>query len=267
MSISVPLDVANPGQYFAACGLFELASRSSSREVLARFRSGAFEVETEETLPSLLARTCKEGLKREDSAAIQDDDEEEASDAATPLSVGGRLVLDWWRDASARDLKTWAGTMNGPRIAQAMLAAIADESLHNERLFDCAMVVKDPETSSKKVEPFYFDARRAGNAHSRDVGFAPNDMQLETNAFPAVEVLCLIGLQRFRPAPVPKLRRVFDYCIWQEWLPINVAPAVACGAVRLRDEPRYRFESWFRTSQKKHKAFRPARLVLEGELS
>ena len=34
--------------------------------------------------------------------------------------------------------------------------------------------------------------------------------------------------------------------------------AVACGAVRLRDERRYRFESWFRTSQKKHKAFRSA---------
>jgi CRISPR-associated protein Csb3 len=64
MTVSVRLDVTNPGQYFAACGLFELASRSSRCEVLARFASGAFEVETEETLPSLLARTCREGLQR-----------------------------------------------------------------------------------------------------------------------------------------------------------------------------------------------------------
>ncbi len=270
MTIVVRVDLTNPGQFFAACGLFELASRASEREVIARFGAGTFEVESSATLSGLIAQLSKDRLEpvaQPEGAGGGDDDEEEGSGAAAPLRIGAGMVLDWWQDPRAKDLKLWAGTMNGPRIAQAMLAAIADAAIHTERLFDHAVVVRDPENPSKKVEPFYFDARRAGNAHSRDVGFAPNDMQMETNAFPAVEVLCLIGLQRFRPAPVPNMRRVFDYTPWHEWLPISVAPAVAAGAVRVGAAGKYRFESWFRTSQKKHKAFKPARLVLEGESS
>ena len=50
-------------------------------------------------------------------------------------------------------------------------------------------------TLAKKKEPYYFDARRSPNAHSRDVGFSPNDLGLTSIAHPAVELLCLIGLQ------------------------------------------------------------------------
>jgi hypothetical protein len=69
--------------------------------------------------------------------------------------------------------KVWAGSMQSFRIAQAMLAAIADAALHNEKLLDHGQVVAAPNDPTDKVEPFYFDARRASNAHSRDVGFAP----------------------------------------------------------------------------------------------
>src|SRR5437773_11624901 len=56
---------------------------------------------------------------------------------------------------------------------------------HAIKRFVCIIQVVYDE-SGKKVEPFYFDARRAINAHSRDVGFSPNDLQLTTTAFPAV---------------------------------------------------------------------------------
>lgn len=42
-------------------------------------------------------------------------------------------------------------------------------------------------------EPFNIDSRRAMNAHSHDIGFSPNDLQLTTTAYPAVEFLCLVG--------------------------------------------------------------------------
>lgn len=270
MSVVVELDPTNPGHFFAACGLMELASRATAGATLARFEGPTFVVDTGRTLTELLCDLVAGGLRPVESEEDGDSEDEEAgSGAAAPIEIGTEpsLLLDWWQDLRhGRDLKLWAGTMNGPRIAQAMLSAIADPSLHTARIFDHATVVMDPENPSKKVEPFYFDARRAGNASSRDVGFAPNDLKLETLAFPAVEILCLIGLQRFRPAPVPGQRRVFDYCTWNEWLPILVAPAVSCGLVHIPGTTRYRFESWFRTSQRKHKAFKPARLISQGGL-
>jgi CRISPR-associated protein Csb3 len=147
--------------------------------------------------------------------------------------------------------------MRGLRIAQAMLSALRDPALHTEGLFDVSCVVYDPDDADKKVEPFYFDARRAPNAHSRDVGFSPNDLDMTTTAFPAVEALCLIGLQRFRPRPTER-RRVFDYRTWATPLAISVAAPVASGAVAIRGVHTYRFECWFRAGQKKLKAFRPA---------
>lgn len=270
MTIVVDVDPTNPGHFFAACGLMELASRASKAPIFARFDGPAFVVDTQRTLTELLCGLVDGGLRAvETEEDAHGDDEEAGSGAAAPIEVGTKptLLLDWWQDVRhGRDLKLWAGTMNGPRIAQAMLSAIADPALHTGRIFDHATVVMDPESPSKKVEPFYFDARRAGNASSRDVGFAPNDLKLETLAFPAVEILCLIGLQRFRPWPVPEQRRVFDYCTWSEWLPILVAPSVACGIVHVPSTTRYRFESWFRTSQRKHKAFKPARLISQGGL-
>ena len=70
-----------------------------------------------------------------------------------------------------------------------------------EHLFDYATVVPDPGDAKKKVEPYYFDARRKENAHPRDVGFSPNAFSMTTVAHPTVELLCLVGLQRARPVP------------------------------------------------------------------
>jgi CRISPR-associated protein Csb3 len=164
--------------------------------------------------------------------------------------------------ARGRELKVWAGTMRSARIAQAMTAALRDPKLHTESLFDVGCVVYDPLEPSKKVEPFYFDARRAPNAHSRDVGFSPDSLDLTTIAFPAVEALSLIGLQRFRPAEVG--RRRFRYRTWATPLRRSVAAAVLGCAVPLVGTRTYEFENWFRTGQKKHKAFRYAAEVQEG---
>jgi CRISPR-associated protein Csb3 len=266
MSIEISVDVANPGHYFAACGLFELAGRLD-RSAHAHFSGREFRLATELTLSVVITSVVATGFSVEAQEADPDEVEEddEGSDAAAPLRVGGPfdIVLDWWNTAHGKDLKLWAGTMNGPRIAQAMLAAVADARLHTASLLDHACVVFDPTNQKKKVEPFYFDARRAGNASSRDVGFAPNDLKLETLAFPAVEALCLIGLQRFRPHRVE--RRVFEYSVWREPLPLLVAPVVCAGEAPSPTTDRYRFESWSRTSKGYHKAFKPATLRREGD--
>ncbi len=110
-------------------------------------------------------------------------------------------------------------------------------------------------TKAKKIEPFYFDANRGPNAHSRDVGFATNDLKMKTFAAPAVELLTLIGLQRAIPVPVPDATRLFDYHVWTKPLSIALVSAAVVGLLPDSAPHGYRFESWFRTGQRKHKAF------------
>lgn len=116
-------------------------------------------------------------------------------------------------------------------------------------------------TKAKKIEPFYFDANRGPNAHSRDVGFATNDLKLQTLAAPAVELLTLVGLQRATPAPAPNAPRNFDYHLWTRPLPISFLTTAVNGLLPDNVRDTFRFESWFRTGQRKHKAFLTARTL------
>ncbi len=256
MSFAVAVDPANPGQFFACCGLFELASRLT-KQATARFEGSRFVVDAGPTLPRLLEQLTAQPLVR------LDPEDETSSPVGVPPPFD--LRIDWWSDAAAggRELKTWAGRMDSVRIAQAMASAIRDSRFHTEQLLNVGCVVFSPEDPTKKVEPFYFDSRRAPNAHSRDAGFSPDALGLTTTAFPAVEILCLVGLQRCRPAPAGT-KRVFEYRTWQVPLPISVMAAVVCGAANLPGSSTYRFESWFRTGQRKHKAFRPAVVTQRG---
>ena len=144
--------------------------------------------------------------------------------------------------------------MESFRIARAMQHAMREPVFAIAEIFDIGMVAFDPDDLEKKVEPFYFDARRGPNAHSRDVGFAPNDLGMTTIASPAVELLCLIGLQRVRPVSAGK-PRLFDYYTWSLPLPPVLSPVAAAGLLPDTGARGYRFESWFRTGQRKHKAF------------
>jgi CRISPR-associated protein Csx14 len=255
MSFSICVDVRNPGQFFGACGVFELAFRLDTN-ALGRFEAGRFRLDASCSLSQLLERLTSTPLVQLDMN----------DDTSSPIAVGPPfdLRIDWWFDkwSGGRELKVWAGTMQSVRIAEAMLFALREQEFHGEELFNVGRVVRDPHDDTKKVEPYYFDARRAPNAHSRDIGFSPNDLDLTTTAFPAVEFFCLVGLQRYRPARTA-VPRVFEYTTWESALPPSVAMHVAAGSVPLPGARTYRFENWFRTGQKKHKAFRPARLVEE----
>lgn len=273
MTFHVRVDVTNPGQFFAACGLLELASRVEPR-VQGAFERDRFTVGGAIALDALIATLNGARLDAEvtgggaEGDMDEGDDSDDAVDRSAPLTLGRPfgLRLDWWLDRASggRDLKVWAGTMNNVRIATAMFAALRAPEFRDEALFDVGQIVYDPEnpTKKKKVEPFYFDARRAPNAHSRDVGFSPDALDLRTTAFPAVEFLCLVGLQRFRPKPIG--RRLFNYCTWPQSLPIELAAPIVAGAVSVPGAQVYQFENWFRTGRRMQKAFRVAIPVAEG---
>jgi CRISPR-associated protein Csb3 len=78
-----------------------------------------------------------------------------------------------------------------------------------------------------------------------------------TTAYPAVELLCLVGLQVARPA-FTEQSRIYDYFLWPVPLLPNLLLAAASGTLELPGQQGFRFENWFRTGQRKHKAFRSA---------
>ena len=249
-TMRLPINPTNPGQFFACCGLLELADRMWPGAE-GWFEDGVFCMRADGgTLAELWRAIIAVELQ-----AMDPDDE-----TASPMRLDQpfNFTLDWWKDeqAGGRKLKVWAGSMRGVRIAQAMKAAIAD-AVGRDNPLDYASVIYDPDNPKKKVEPFYYDCRRGHNAQPIDIGFSPDSMKMTTAAYPAVEFLCLVGLQRFRPRPTDQ-RRVFVYHTWRTPLPPCLAAAAASGVRPMADGVGYRFENAFRTDQKKHKSFLPA---------
>jgi CRISPR-associated protein Csx14 len=252
-SITVNVDPTNPGQFFACCGLLELADRLwPGAEGWFAEDGKEFRIACEGTLKELVSSVANAELIAHDPS----------DGTSTPFTIGSpfrSLSVDWWEtdQTGARDFKVWAGTMESYGIAYAMQRAMRDEKFLTSDLFNIGMVVANTEDPTKKKEPYYFDARRAPNAHSRDIGFSPNDLGSTSIAHPAVELLCLIGLQVARPRNTAE-KRVYDYFLWPIPLPTNLILPASSGCLELRGQLGYRFENWFRTGQKKHKAFRSA---------
>ncbi len=263
-SIRVRVDTTNPGQFFACCGLLELADRLW-HGVEGWFEDGTFLVRladvgasVEPSLSALLRAVAETALLQVDA----NDDYSSPIELPSPFE----LRVDWWKDnrTGGDQLKVWAGSMRSARIARAMQHVLQRPEVQNDALLDYGTVVYDPSEPDKKVEPFYFDARRGSSAQAIDIGFAPDSLQMTTAAYPAVEFLCLIGLQRFRPVPTDT-RRVFHYHTWALPLATGVVPLAVCGLLTQVGSSVFRFQNAFRTDQRKHKAFTPATPIARRE--
>ena len=276
-AVKVRVDPTNPGQFFACCGLLELADRLWGGAE-GWFEDREFCLDAKGKLPELLAmakamhlsnesddRTTLDEQEEEDDKKDESQDENNALDIVAPIC----LHLDWWKDKS---LKTWAGSMNAVKIFISMCNAIdpnnKDPLNQRQVVFDPILQADKSPTHGKpkrpkKREPFYFDALRGANALPIDVGFSPDAVKITPLASPVVEALCFIGLQRCRPMPANKVR-IFDYHTWAVPLDTCLAPVAVCGLLPQVYSRGYRFENAFRTDQKKHKAFTPA-TPLKGE--
>jgi CRISPR-associated protein Csb3 len=244
--IRVNVDVTNPGQFFACCGLLELAHR------LWRGTEGWFEgdqfmiIASNTSNASLVQLVCH----LHDVSIASDDTEADPKTCPLRLDSPFNLRLDWWLDANDGDrLKTWAGQQSISRVAPAMKLAIACDNINSD-IYQASVVVTDPADRKKPVEPFYFDARRF--AHALDTGFSLDVQNAETLAHPVVELLCLIGLQRCRPTATTD-KWVFEYHVWQTPLSAALTPAAVSG--RVSAGVAYLFRLLFRDDQKRYKAF------------
>jgi len=269
-SIRVNVDVTNPGQFFACCGLLELADRLWPGAE-GWFEKRHFYILTRDhskTLSRLLdeARSLTFDVG-DDSDGIENDDKGENL-PIEPIRLQWKygsdaIYLDWWTDKS---IKPWAGSMKERVILRAMLTAIdpqcADPFNDLRRvLYQSPKLTKSGKPKKpKKKEPFYFDPRRGNKSHPLDCGFSPDTHKMEADCCPTLEALCFIGLQRARPAPTGNANQSC-YKVWTRaspmhaGLPASLAGSVSCGILPWPTLGTYVFNNYYRTDQKKHKTF------------
>lgn len=294
-NIQIPVDLTNPGQFFACCGLVELADRLwpgaegwfERRHFYITVRrchrddcslpkrvDGSLTCGSPDTCRNLLAELLIEAktLRFEvGDADDADNDDKEDNGPVQPIELqwsDGRFAihLDWW---SEKGIKPWAGSMKERVILRAMLTAIDPtkgdpfNDLRRVQYQSPKLEKKGKQKKPQKKEPFYFDPRRGNKSHPLDCGFSPDTHKMEAECCPALEALCFIGLQRARPAATDMANRS-RYTVWTKHspadpgLPTSLVGAVTCGIVPWPSLGNFVFDNYFRTDQRKHKTFSQA---------
>jgi CRISPR-associated protein Csb3 len=268
-SIRINLDVTNPGQFFACCGLLELADRlwpgaegwfegrrfciqchGKIAELLSHLsqaviRSSLSDLQLKR-LGTLLS-VKKSGLTRADTEEKQHLSQMWKCERLH-LSAPFDLWLDWWRDEAGdrTELKTWAAKQLVAEMARGMLRLIKLAKWSEENLFQAVNV---------DALPFYFDSDLGTYGSARDAGFSYDTLGFKSSFRPLLELLAFIGIQRFRPGK-RRGEEALIYSLWSMPLLPPVAAVAACGAIAREPKKSYGFHLFDRT--KYMKAFLPS---------
>lgn len=276
-NIQIPVDLTNPGQFFACCGLLELADRLGpgalgwfeGQEFQLRFDfsfAALIDALREFTITNTMSATQKARLEELSLMSKKDrekaglEDEKKSLDALRreePILFRSSFELraDWFKDENSGGVrfKTWAGQQSVLDIATAMQTGLSNiDATAESTLWNSARGIG---------LPFNFDSDLGGQGSALDIGFsfdplaASETTRIEGTCKPALELLSFVGLQRFRPREIPGQNR-FVYAAWEQPLPPSLAAAAVCQAIRFGNTQCYEFRLLYRT--KYLKSFLPA---------
>jgi CRISPR-associated protein Csb3 len=278
----MPVDPANPGQFFACCGLLELADRlwdgaegwfepdaqfccrpdptrdnpgqASLMDEIARCPLTNTMTDTQLARRAEMARMPK-GLREADPDLVAEKKLLDVLWRESPVLLGSpfHLRVDWFLDrwGGGKSLKTWAGQQSVIEISNELRRSVGP---------DTAIAGSDLMAStSNTCVPFNFDSDLGGSGSDIDIGFSFDPLKatgLTVISHPLVELLAFVGLQRFRPA---ERDGVYSYSTWSEPLVPGIAATVAVGATECLIASTFRFRLLYRT--KYLKSFLPARRI------
>src|SRR5437773_692007 len=127
----ITVDLSNPGQYFACCGLFEIAELAIPGGEAGFDTDGpAFILHSEADLPPL-------ELVLESPESFDDKPYDATLEPLKVTSNGHALTLNWWLNETQTkksQLKTWGGQQT-PRRVFSELLRILDNSVSFDALF------------------------------------------------------------------------------------------------------------------------------------
>lgn len=283
-AIKIRMEPTNPGQFFACCGLLELADRlwsgaegwfedqgrlfclhpiqesaDASAATLIR-RIAACGLANSMTLAQLARRNELSSMpkrEREEDPALETEKKKLDGlwrEAPILLDDPFHLRLDWFLDegAGGDTFKTWAGQQSVVDIARGMKAPLEAGDWH-------ALAAQDWlfRTASSDDLPFNFDSALGGMGSDRDVGFSFDPLKragIRVQTRPLIEFAAFVGLQRFRPLRVKNENR-YRFCVWFDPLVPEVA-AAATSLLELGRSRTFEFRLLYRT--KYLKSFLPA---------
>lgn len=268
--IRINVDVTNPGQFFACCGLLELADRID-RSATAYFTPGFFLIDAH--VPQVLHAFFKCDVTVETAEA--DDDDEGNNDEPDVDSHRGRtypmilgepfqLRLDWWRDetAQAQKLKTWTAGQRVTDLLREHHKGKKRVRIPSMREHFAEVARQHPTDWLREpvpIEspyPYGFDSR-LGRNNALDLGhFGQGNMAFS----PAIDVLTLIGFQRFRPLTLETWTRN-RYFPWNKPLSVEIAALAALGLIPQVIESCFEFPVKRRDAQGRFKLFGHAQPV------
>lgn len=240
-NIKIPVDLTNPGQFFACCGLLELADRLRPGAE-GWFVPGAFHLRSRDDLRPMLACLILDSPQQRLFLCETLPVKPIVAPLALTFDGGGvaRFVLDFWtkvitkpgvvKAVAAPPWNLWSGNQKSLTIwlrfrDELRILIAGDEASSTHPVADAELMDLFRKTRALTGR-FGFDSTAAWNP--QDVGFSPNDQGMAVESSPATELLAAIGLQRFTP-------HVNDGSIrYQAWnIPASpaVAAALACGSV------------------------------------
>lgn len=231
----LPVDPRNPGQVLACCGLLELLLRlegpTPSMFQLAEPAHFTIDADEQRVVEAL------DALARCPVRAPEDDS----------LSLGEpfHLHLEWWLDRAAGIPvpKTWAGGVRPRSFFPAYQRALRPREQKSSDWWDTLVFL---DSASPGLDPREF-------THSLDTGFSVYHARLNSSTFPYVQILALIGLQRFRPKP--EQRGVFSYTLWDQPLLPLIASLTFAGQSPVGAGASYVFRLRSRDQENRYKAF------------
>jgi CRISPR-associated protein Csb3 len=280
--IRVRVDPSNPGQFFACCGLLELADR------LWDGAEGWFEGQgpyfllrpTQVTSDVVASKLIKEfarcsltntmtevQLQRRDELSSMPkkrretistlEAEKKALDALwreapVVLHEPFNIRVDWFVDerAGGETFKTWAGQQSVVEIARGMKASLQGEVWSTTSSEDWL-----EKSTNSDCLPFNFDSDLGSMGSDRDVGFSFDPLGIQVRTRPLVELCAFIALQRFRPARLATENR-YRFSLWFDPLVPEIAAPAACSLFESPRSRAFEFRLLYRT--KYLKSFLPA---------
>ncbi|MEZ6066495.1 MAG: type I-U CRISPR-associated protein Cas8c [Planctomycetaceae bacterium] len=268
-TITVNVDVTNPGEFFACCGLLELADRLwpgaegwfTSTEFCIHNAAGSSMDDAGELFSNIRDCRISSSMTEEQTSRLKSlkNLNKKKRTAETDLETHtlnvlweserlhfGRpfdLWLDWWSDMASggKSLKTWAGKQFISDLVASIHAAIRRDEWEA-----VPMQGRLIHSVNHGGLPLYFDADIGAHSSTIDVGFSLDRLDMRGTIRPMVELLAFAGLQRFRPMPATERGR-YRYRIWTHPLDVLTASVVCSGGVEFVGTQSYEFRLHYRT--------------------
>jgi hypothetical protein len=256
--ITIPCNPANPVNYLACCGLFDLLARVDSG-ALGWWQTNApvtFLLESEVAEADLVA-TVLDTLSSVSCwkfvcPAGGSDPVRAVAEFALPGKNAFAVALDWWLQTSELDgrildksaWKMFAGNMTVEKTTRDLIGATANIAARAGIPRRVAAFLAE---SAPLKGRFGFDFRSSRDGI--DLGFIANDLKLKhTETFAIAELLALFGVQAFFPSRCDKPGRFastrgwqggdegdgragFTYFLWDRPIPIALARLAACRSL------------------------------------